>query len=65
MVKEGLIDKERKDEIKDLTYSAKKARDFLSHNVSLYPDSDDALKLLGSAIKLTKMSIDSPKFKED
>lgn len=59
MLKTGLIDKNRKDEIHKLTYAAKKARNFVSI------DPNDALILLANAIKFTEIYEKFLKFKEN
>ncbi len=65
MLKTGLIDKNRKDEIHKLTYAAKKARNFVSHDIKIYIDPNDALILLANAIKFTEIYEKFLKFKEN
>jgi len=55
IVKMKLIDRNRKDEIKNLKYAAKLARNYVSHNIRRYPDISDAIVLLGNSITLVKI----------
>ena len=57
LVKIGLIPKDREDEQRKLIMAIRTARNFLAHRVDVYAGPEDALMLLGAAVKLAKIYI--------
>lgn len=55
LINMGIIDKSSKDEIKKLIQAAGLARNFVSHRISVFPEPEEAMILLGNAVKLAKI----------
>ena len=55
LINMGIIDKSSKDEIKKLIQAAGFARNFVSRRISVFPEPEDAMVLLGNAVKLAKI----------
>ena len=62
LVKIGLIPKDREDEQRKLIMAIRTARNFLAHRVDVYAGPEDALMLLGAAVKLAKIYIQAKAF---
>jgi hypothetical protein len=57
LVKMGMIEKDREDEQRFFLRAAVRARDYLSHNVKIFPQVEDALFLIGAAVTFCKYLI--------
>jgi hypothetical protein len=57
LIKKGVIDKDRKDEQKLFLRAAVHARNYLSHNIKIFPHVEEALSLISSAITFCKYFI--------
>ncbi len=55
LISKGLLDKNRKDEKENIIMASKKARNLLSHNITIYAESSDTLSLLGNSVLLMKI----------
>jgi hypothetical protein len=57
LIKKGVIDKDRKDEQKLFLRAAVHARNYLSHDIKISPEVEDALSLISSAVSFCKYFI--------
>jgi hypothetical protein len=57
LIKMGLIDKDREDEQKLFLRGSVRARDYLSHNAKIFPQVEEALFLISSAVTFCKYFI--------
>ena len=55
LVDNGIIQKDRKDEQKQLMSSMRLSRNFLSHRIDIFPDPGNVLMLIGGAVTLSKI----------
>ncbi|RLE85100.1 MAG: hypothetical protein DRJ67_09450, partial [Thermoprotei archaeon] len=57
LVESGVVSRDRKDIQKQVITSMRISRNFLSHRVDLFPDSGEALMLLGGAFSLARLML--------
>jgi hypothetical protein len=57
LIKIGMIEKDREDEQRFFLRAAVRARDYLSHNVKIFPQVEEALFLIGAAVTFCKYFI--------
>jgi hypothetical protein len=57
LIKKGVIDKDRKDEQKLFLRAAVHARNYLSHDIKIFPQVEEALSLISSAVTFCKYFI--------
>ena len=57
LISRGVIQKNRKDIHTSIIKASRRSRNYLSHDIGIFPDSSDSLSLLGDSISLLKYYI--------
>jgi len=57
LIERGMIPKDRKDVEKQMITSMRLSRNFLSHDINIFPDLGDVLILLGGAFNLINLTL--------